>query len=211
MVIQGDKLLIEGYYHNNGYIKAKVLDVKTTLYQDGEKEDLKNMIIDFCIEEGDQYTYEGINFVGNTKFTDSEFYRHVTQKSGDIYNKSEFDNNFESIKELYYDTGYFFNIYSNDIYEENGKIFHTISIIEGPIAYIGKISFSGNNKTKDVVLKGSIKIEEGDVFSMKELRRSCNNLMNTGFFTAVELIPSANDEGNIDIHYKVTEADSLIQ
>lgn len=60
-------------------------------------------------------------------------------------------------------------------------------------------------------MKGSIKIEEGDVFSRKELRRSYNNLMNTGFFTAVELIPSANDEGNIDIHYKVKEADSLIQ
>ena len=129
-VIQSDILTIEGYYHSNGYINAKVIDVKTTIEDDENKPQTKNMYIDFFIEEGDVYTYGGIKYNGNSIYTDAEFDKFEFMKFGDVYNKSSHEKRFIKIQSLYYDNGYIENSFHDqvDIDEENKIVSHVISI-----------------------------------------------------------------------------------
>lgn len=210
-VIQSDILLIEGHYHDNGYINARVIDVKTELTQDEKKENLKNMVVDFYIEEGEQYTYGGIEYTGNNIFTVAEFDELDTQKFGDIYNKSTFERNFMRVQDLYYNIGYIENSFQDqvEIDEENRVISHKIAIIERGVAHIGEITVSGNEKTKDIVIFREIPIKSGDVFSKSKLVESYRNIMSTRLFTNTNPIPTKNDEGNMDLHFEVEEARTL--
>lgn len=210
-VIQGDILLIEGHYHDNGYINARVIDVKTELTQDEKKEDLKNMVVDFYIEEGEQYTYGGVEYTGNNIFTVAEFDELDTQKFGQVYNKGLFERNFMKVQDLYYNIGYIENSFQDqvEIDEENRVISHKISIIERGVAHIGEITVSGNEKTKDIVIFREIPIETGDVFSKAKLVESYRNIMSTRLFTNTTPIPTKNEEGNMDLHFEVEEARTL--
>ncbi|MBN2617052.1 MAG: outer membrane protein assembly factor BamA [Spirochaetales bacterium] len=210
-VLEGDILLIEGLYRNNGYAKASVLDVKTTIEDDEKDPNVKNMIIDFFIEEGDVYTYGGIQYVGNEIFQASDFDKFEFLKYGDMYNKSKHEGRFVKIQSLYYDNGYIENSFHDEVEidEENKIISHTITIIERGVAHVGDIKVSGNSKTKDIVILREIQIEPGDVFSRQEVWTSMSNIMSTGLFTNTYPQLNKNDEGNMDLVFEVEEARTL--
>ncbi|MGL1891715.1 MAG: outer membrane protein assembly factor BamA [Spirochaetaceae bacterium] len=210
-VIQSDVLLIEGLYHNSGYIKAKVLDVKTTLTDDEKDPEIKNMVIDIFLEEGDVYTYGGISYAGNKIFTDVEFDAFDFMDYGAVYNKSKHEGRFIKIQSLYYDNGYIENSFHDEIEidEENKVISHVISIRESGIAHIGKISVRGNEKTKDIVILREILIEPGDVFSRKEVWSALSNIMSTSIFTNVVPQLEKTEDGNMDLVFEVEEARTL--
>ncbi len=210
-VIQSDILTIEGYYHSNGYINAKVIDVKTTIEDDENKPQTKNMYIDFFIEEGDVYTYGGIKYNGNSIYTDAEFDKFEFMKFGDVYNKSSHEKRFIKIQSLYYDNGYIENSFHDqvDIDEENKIVSHVISIIERGVALVGDITVSGNAKTKDIVILREIQIKPGDVFSRQKVWESLSNIMSTGLFS--NAVPQLNrsEDGNMDLVFQVEETSTL--
>lgn len=210
-LIQGDIILIEGLYHNSGYIKAKVLDVKTSLKDDEKKPDVKNMTIDIFIEEGDVYTYGGISYTGNNIYTAADFDKFEFLKFGEVYNRSSHERRFVNIQSLYYDNGYIENSFHDEVEidEENKIISNVISIIERGVAHIGLISVTGNQKTKDIVVLREIQIKHEDVFSRQKVWEAMSNIMSTGLFTNV--VPQLNktEEGNMDLVFEVEEARTL--
>lgn len=50
---------------------------------------------------------------------------------------------------------------------------------------IGQISISGNEKTKDHVIRRELSIKQGDVLNLKELEKSLRRVLNLGFFDEV--------------------------
>ncbi|QEN03267.1 outer membrane protein assembly factor BamA [Thiospirochaeta perfilievii] len=210
-VIQSDILKIEGLYHNNGYIKARVVDVKTTLKDDESKENVKNMTIDFFIEEGDVYTYGGITYKGNEIYTDAQFDKFEFLKYGEVYNKSLHERRFVNIQSLYYDNGYIENSFHDEVEidEENKIISHVITIVERGVAHIGTISVTGNTKTKDIVILREIQIESGDVFSRQKVWEAMSNIMSTAIFTNTIPQLNKNESGNMDLVFEVEEARTL--
>lgn len=210
-IIQGDILIIEGLYHNSGYVKAKVIDVKTTLTDDEKKPGIKNMNIEFFIEEGDVYTYGGITYIGNEIYTDVEFDELEFLKFGDTYNKSNHERRFVNIQSLYYDNGYIENSFHDqvEVDEDNKIISHVINIIERGVAHIGSIGVTGNSKTKDIVILREIQIEPGDVFSRQKVWEAMSNIMSTSLFS--NAIPQLNktDKGDMDLIFEVEETRTL--
>lgn len=210
-VIQSDRLKIQDLYHNNGYVKAKVLDVKTTIEDDPDNPEIKNLILDFFIEEGDVYSYGGISYVGNEVYTAADFDAYERLKFGEIYNKALHDRRFNEIKSLYYDNGYIGNSFHDqiDIDEENKIISHTITVLEKGVAHIGSISVTGNEKTKDIVILREIQIESGDVFSRQKVWDSLSNIMSTALFTNAIPELNTNEDGDMDLVFNVEEARTL--
>ena len=209
--LEEDIQKIESYYRDNGYIDTHVVDVVREVEYD--KEDEKNyMVITIYIEEGNRYYYGGIDFEGNTLFTDEELQEQVRQKIGKILNKTKFEQDFLRITDIYYDDGYIYNEITREEErdEENRIISYVITIAERGRAHIENVIITGNEKTKDFVLYRELPLEIGDIFSKKKIIEGLQNLYNTGLFSVVSpTTPMGSAEGLMDLIITVEEGKTI--
>ena len=177
--ISADSKAILTYYQNRGYADSKILNVSTdTEYN--EKKNREELTITFDIQEGAQYTYGGMSYVGNKVFKDDELDSLVTLKTGAIYNETKFQETRANIQNKYYENGYT----SNMFYPEQKKdadlrvVSYVLHIEERPRSHIENIIIKGNEKTKDYVIRREIPIDEGDIFSNAKITSGLRNLYN---------------------------------
>jgi outer membrane protein insertion porin family len=82
----------------------------------------------------------------------------------------------------------------------------TIDIQEGGEVRIGWINISGNTKTRDKVIRREMRLDEGDLYSKKALKRSYERINNLNFFENVDIVPNRrNQEAIMDLDIKVKE------
>lgn len=205
--LEADKLAILAYYHNRGYVDAVILDVvRTTTYNEEDKCD--ELDIRFVIQEGNQYTFGGIDFQGNQIF-DTETLRSLIKLSdGEVFNQERFNQGVFAVTDLYYENGYTSNFFDTDITKdpETKKISTNFIIIERPRSHIENIIISGNTKTKDYVILRELPIETGDIFSKAKVTAGLRNLFNLQFFSAiVPDIVSGSEDNLVDLVINVEE------
>ncbi len=202
-----DKKAIVKYYADRGYIDAKVVDVKKEITS--TEKGRNYLTLTFYIDEGEQWHYGGIKFVGNTLFSDKVLASKIMLKPGDILNKSKLTADYSKIADMYYNDGYIYN----DIRltgkrdQKTRTIFYTIKIVEKERAHIENIIIKGNKKTKDYVIYREIPLETGDVFSKDKVIEGMQNLYNTGLFSSINPeTPYGSAEGLMDLVINVEEA-----
>jgi len=185
--LEEDKRAIEQYYHDRGYIDAEVYNVEKSVVKDEEK-NINYLKITLYIKEGEQYTYGGIEFIGNKIYTREELLEQVLQVEGKVYNESKFLADYQRVSDLYFENGYIFNTISKEQIrdDQNRIITHEITIVERDRAHIENIIIQGNDKTKDHVIFREIPLEVGDVFNKTKILQALNNLYNTQYFSSVE-------------------------
>jgi len=205
--LQEDIKAIEQYYKDQGLIDVKILEVDKEIAVD-DKQNLGKIAITIVIQEGDVWTYDGMNFDGNSIYSDAELEEFVLQRPGDIFNSSRFQLDIQRVENLYYENGYIFNTFT---YEEirqspEHKISYDVRITERDRAHIENIIIRGNDKTKSYVIRRELPLEEGEVFSRSKILEGMTNLYNLQYFTAVEPQPHQGDEdGLMDLTIDVEE------
>src|SRR5690606_8244400 len=93
----------------------------------------------------------------------------------------------------------------------NDTIDFEIRITEGPQATIKNITISGNEKTKEHVIRREIRTLPGEKFSRSDLIRSQREISQLGYFNqeTIGINPTPNpDDGTVDIAYSVEEKSS---
>jgi outer membrane protein insertion porin family len=202
-----DQQRILDYYAERGYIDAKIENVQRTLETDEERG--KNFLnITIYIDEGQQWTYGGMAFEGNTLFTDETLQELVRQPPGKVLDKTRLETDTQRVADLYYENGYIFNIIDREEQRDTNKqeIFYTIRIVETDRAHIENIIIKGNEKTKDYVIYRELPFEEGDIFSKAKVLQGLRNLYNLQYFTAVQPeTPPGSAEGLMDLVINVEE------
>lgn len=205
--MEQDKAKIEEYYHQHGYIDAKVLEVNQEVV---ESEENKNFLaLTFFIEEGQQWTFGGIDFKGNQLFSDEELQSRVSLEVGDVLDFNKLQQSFTRISDLYYNDGYIYNNISQqeNRNQEDRSISFVVEIIEKGRAHIENILVKGNQKTQDKVIYREVPLETGDIFSKEKVIEGMRNLYNTGLFTNVTPeTPFGSAEGLMDLVLNVEEA-----
>lgn len=202
-----DRSAIEAYYRERGYIDARVFDIVTDFVQD-EEEDRTFVTVTFFIEEGDQWTFGGIEFSGNAIFSDEELHARTRMSPGDILNQNRFEADFQRVADLYYENGYIFNEISRaeSRAPEDLTVSYTVRIVERDRARIENIIIRGNTKTRDEVIYREIPLEVGEVFSATRIRQGLQNLYNTQYFSAITPdTPQGSAEGLMDLIVNVEE------
>ncbi|MCL2271571.1 MAG: outer membrane protein assembly factor BamA [Treponema sp.] len=201
-----DRETLASYYHDRGYINAVVRDVTRT-YEAGDKGGT-NLILTFMIEEGSEFRFGGIKFEGNSIFTSEQLQKLVTSRTGDVVNISKIESDFQSINDLYFESGYIFNSINrtHEIDPQTNTLSFTVSIVERNRAYIESITVRGNEKTKTDVILREIPMEPGDVFSRTKILDAMRNLYNLQYFTIVmpDTLPGSA-ENLMDLVFTVEE------
>jgi outer membrane protein insertion porin family len=208
-----DKGSILNYYNSLGFRDAAIL--ADTTY--GDKGDLDVAI---KMNEGRRYYFGNITWKGNTKYSDSILSVLLGIKKGSIYNAETLNKRLGTtpspeggdISSLYQDDGYlFFRINPVETAVYNDTIDHEIRITEGPQATIGKVEITGNDKTKEYVIRRELRTIPGDKFSRQLIIRTQRELSQLGYFNPEKINPGIVpnvDNGTVDITWGLEEKSS---
>jgi outer membrane protein insertion porin family len=180
--------------------------------------DEKNLGIDIIIDEGDEYYFGDIEWVGNAKYSSGYLDTVLGIEKGDLYNREMLEMRlFQSmdgrdITSLYMDRGHlFFQITPVETNVENNYIDYEMRIVEGKEARVKNIIIKGNHKTNEHVIRREIRTKPGDLFNRNDIIRTQRELAQLGYFDeqAFQINPIPNPaDGTVDIEYIVEEKSS---
>ncbi|MDE3036595.1 MAG: outer membrane protein assembly factor BamA, partial [Nitrospirota bacterium] len=80
-----------------------------------------------------------------------------------------------------------------------------LHIKEGELIRIREIHITGNDKTRDNVIRREVRLDEQDVIDTVAIKRSFQRLNNLNFFETVEILPKPVDADKVDLDVKVKE------
>ena len=206
-----DKEKVLDYYNSQGYRDAAIVtDVKVPNTQG-------NLDVYVKVNEGQKYVFGNMVWRGNTKYSDSVLNLFLGIRKGDTYNLELLNKRLGKqlsaeggdIGSLYMDDGYlFFKVDPIETSVYNDTINFEIRMQEGPQATIGKVEISGNDKTKDYVIRRELRTVPGEKFSRQDIIRTQRELGQLGFFNPEKITPNVvpnQENGTVDINWGVEE------
>ena len=203
--LAGDIEKIRAFYLNQGYIDFRLNSVQVQLAPNK-----KAVYITLNLSEGAQYRVKSIKLAGDYReIPPTELPKLITLKPGQIIDQEQLNKNISALKNALGKYGYAFaNV--NPVPEVNTKdntVAYTIFIDPGKKIYIRNINISGNDKTRDVVIRRELRQEEAAIYNAEAIKRSKDRLDVLGYFKSTEVtttpVPGINDQVDMDV--KVAE------
>lgn len=206
-VLAGDIEKLRTYYFDRGYLKFKVLSTNVSI-----SPDKKGVYITLNLNEGEPYTVKEIKFRGDLIGKQDDFNEMVPFETGDTYNGSLVTGLEEAIKKTLGESGYAYpKVQTIPEFDDNKKeVTLTVQVDPGNRMYVRDIRFTGNNITKDEVLRREMRQMESGWLNSKSIETGKARLNRLGFFETVDVqtqrVPGTEDQ--VDIVYNVKEANS---
>jgi outer membrane protein insertion porin family len=212
---RGEQGRLEDFYLNHGYVQVRVGQPKVS-YADGKagllkKKPVKWMTLDVPVNEGPQYHVGDVKLEGLTVFKE-EFVRPLFKvATGDVYDEGRLKKGFDKLRDLYGSVGYFqwTGAPRKKPDPERRVVDVTLAMEEDKRYFVGRIQFTGNESTRDKVIRREIYMNEGDVFNTEALKQSIRRVNQLGYFKPLEgapqLQPNAKHDDQIDVTFKVEE------
>ena len=214
---------IKNLYFNKGYIQVQVDEpvIEKDLPSTTETYDLlgtpntitidhsHELVVRFNIREGEQFHIGAISFKGNTTLSDSDLEKEVRLKHGDVFSRDGLRQDVGRIMDRYDGIARPFAsvVPQFNINPDTRAVDIDIEIQEGGEVRIGRIDITGNIKTRDKVVRREMRLDEGDLYSKKSLKRSYERINNLQFFETVDIVPERRLRGEelMDLNVKVKE------
>lgn len=200
--VPNDVERIREIYMNRGYLNVQVGLPTIEL-----TEDKKWFIVTFAIVEGEPFTVEQIGFRGNTIFEETELRDGMKITEGEIFQRQKIRDEITRLTDKYGGKGYAFtdvnpNVNPNQETKTASIIFN---IKEGELTRIRQIRITGNDKTRDNVIRRELRVDESDVIDTVSIKRSFQRLNNLNYFETVEILPKQIAPDTVDLDVKVKE------
>jgi len=201
-VLKNDSALIADFYMNNGFINVKVGEPVVRLT------DAKDALeVSIGITEGDQYRVGEIGFKGELLEPADELRKKLKSEPGELFSRAVLRTDIFSLTDVYADKGYAFaNVNPLTKADTEKKIVDlTFDMEKGELVHIERINVTGNPKTRDKVIRREVRVTEGELYSATGMKRSKQNLMNTGFFEEATIASAKGSDANklnVDVNVK---------
>ncbi len=202
-----DKNSLIAKYTKEGYRDVKI----TTDSVYNVNEELLGITI--RVNEGLQYFFRTIKWVGNTKYSSEQLSHALKIEKGDIFNQEELNNRLsvdeDAVGNIYMDDGYlFYNCTPTEVLIDGDSIDIEMRIYEGKQARINEVIIVGNTRTNDHVVRREIWTFPGELFSKADIIRSIRELAQLGHFDPEQIIPTPlpnQADGTVDLRYSLVE------
>ena len=182
--LTADAEMIRAYYNNHGYPDALVTYV-------AEYDASRNgYFVNFTITEGDEYEFGEISVETSIPGLDPDALRSTirTQEG----NRFEFQELQRSVEDMAFEaTSQGFSFADVRPRIERDAATHRFNIVylvdEGARIYVERIDITGNEKTRDFVIRRELDFAEGDPFNRSLVQRGKTNIEKLGYFSAVNV------------------------
>ena len=214
--LKEDLETIRNLYYNKGYIQVQVDEpvirqktVTKVVHGKPTTTIVKGkLVVSINIKEGDQFKVGSVAFKGNSLLSDSELEKEIKLKQGDIFSREVLRQDVNRIMDRYDGLARPFAsvvpLFNIDQVKKTVAI--NIDIQEGGEVRIGRINISGNSKTRDKVIRREMRLDEGDLYSKKAIKRSYERINNLNFFETVDITPERRQQEPVmDLNVKVKE------
>ncbi len=213
--VEEDLDKVKGLYRRFGYKDVEVGEPELDVIErkpnaerlEGRKRQLALVV---PIEEGPRWKLGKIDIEGAEVLPDG-LLRQMFKEPQDGWLRSDvIDEGVEQIGELYRNSGYIFAEVKMEIVEREDLVADLLVTVEENDQFrVGRLEFTGNDRTRDRVLRRQMLLKEGDVFNSGMLRNSLLRLSQLEYYVVNEDDPvEVNyDSGNqkVDLVVKGTE------
>lgn len=202
--LSADLETLRSYYLDRGYLEFSIDSTQVSITPD-----MKDIYITINITEGPQYTVSDIKLAGNLLVPEEELRKLIKLEAGGVFNREKLTESIKLITDRLGDEGYAFaNVNASpDLDKETRQTAFTFYIDPGRRVYVRRINISGNDRTRDEVIRREFRQMEGAWHSTKQINLSKQRVDRLDFFTGVnvETPPVAEAPDQVDINIHVTE------
>ncbi|MCB0325898.1 MAG: outer membrane protein assembly factor BamA, partial [Bdellovibrionales bacterium] len=173
------------YYLTKGFVDVKVTEPVVSDIEDGLR-------VTFRVDEGAIYDFGEITASGDL-FENSreQTLTGIKSQTGEVFNVERLREDTFTISEKYTDIGYAFaNVDPvTSINRTDRTVKVDFAVDKGKLIHIDRIVISGNEKTRDNVIRRTMRINERELFSSSKIKRSQELLQRLGYFDEVTITP----------------------
>jgi outer membrane protein insertion porin family len=205
--LSGDLERLRSHYLDRGYINMDIVSTQVSITPDK-----KHVYITVNIDEGEQYRVREVKLSGDLKVPEEEVEALLLSKEGQIFSRKVMTTTSELITRRLGNEGYTFANVSGmpQPHDEDNTVTITYVVDPGKRAYVNRINFRGNTKTRDEVLRREMRQMEGGWASTYLIDQSKVRLERLGHFKEVTVetpaVPGTDDQ--IDVNFSVEEQPS---
>ena len=202
--LTGDLENLRSYYLDQGYVKF-IVDSK----QVSISPDRKDINISVNVSEGEQFTLKSVDLTGEMVVDKAELMALVLFREGEVFSRKKVTRSIELIQRRLGEDGYAFAEVRPvpEMNEENNTVDLKLLIRPGKKIMVRFIKFSGNQRTRDTVLRREMRQMEGEMFRSSKIERSRTRLQRLNFLGSVDLrtIRVEGHDDLVDLEIAVTE------
>ena len=196
-----DARAVERAYQEAGHLEATVVDIR--------REDAGRERIDlvFVVSEGPVYTVDGVALRGVQLFDEGVLTSAFNTVGGQTYNAAFVDADQQTIRDFYGSRGYADASVRTSL-EPSGvnSVIVVFDVEEGSMSYLRRVNITGNDVTKDRVIRRELAVEPGDEFNTVNVDVSRRRLESLNYFSEINLTPTPTpDPGFKDLEVSVRE------
>ena len=202
--LSADLESLRSYYLDRGYLEFSIDSTQVSITPD-----MKDIYITVNVSEGEQYTVSDIKLAGELLVPEEELRELILLQPGQIFAREKLTESVKLISDRLGDDGYAFaNVNAApDLDHENQQAGFTFFVDPGRRVYVRRINITGNDRTKDEVIRREFRQMEGGWHSTSKINLSRQRADRLFFFNSVNVetppVPDAPDQ--VDINVDVVE------
>jgi outer membrane protein insertion porin family len=202
--LSADIEALRSFYLNRGYLDFSIDSTQVSITPDK-----KDIYITLSITEGEKYTVSDVKLAGNMVLPEAELQKLVKLKAGETFVRDDVTATTKAISDRLGNEGYAFaNVNAApEVDKVKREVAFTFFVDPGRRVYVRKISFAGNARTRDEVLRREIRQMEGAWYDGAAINRSKVRLDRLGYFedVAIETPAVAGVSDQVDANFTVKE------
>ena len=208
--LNADIETLRSYYLARGYLEFKVDSTQVAISPDKQA-----ISITLNVTEGQRYVVTGVKLEGNYLGKEDEFKSLVTIKPGEAYNADQVAATTKAFTDFFAKFGFAFaHVEARpEIDRANGRVAFVIAADPSRRAYVRRINISGNNRTRDEVVRREFRQFESSWYDGDKIKLSRDRVDRLGFFTEVNVetqdVPGSPDQVDLNISVKEKPTGSL--
>ncbi|WP_367068167.1 outer membrane protein assembly factor BamA [Oryzisolibacter sp. LB2S] len=202
--LNADLETLRSYYLARGYLEFRIDSTQVAISPD--KQDIT---ITINVTEGQRYVVSGVKLEGNYLDRDDEFKSLITIRPGEPYNADKVAETTKAFTDHFGNFGFAFARVEAvpEIDRENNRVALVLRAEPSRRAYVRRIQVSGNNRTRDEVIRREFRQFEASWYDGDKIKLSRDRVDRLGFFTEVNVetqdVPGSPDQ--VDLVINVVE------
>ncbi len=202
--LNADLETLRSYYLARGYLEFRIDSTQVAISPD--KQDIS---ITVNVTEGQNYVVSGVKLEGNYLDRDDEFKSLITIRPGEPYNADKVAETTKAFTDHFGNFGFAFARIEAvpEIDRQSNRVALVLRAEPARRAYVRRIQVSGNNRTRDAVVRREFRQYEASWYDGDKIKLSRDRVDRLGYFTEVNVetqeVPGAPDQ--VDLVINVVE------
>ncbi len=201
--LAGDLETLRSYYLDRGYVEFNIDSTQVSISPD--KQDI---YITVNVSEGAQFSVSSVKLAGELIVPEAELRKLVMIKPGETFSREKLTDTTKKISERLGNEGYAFaNVNAApELDKEKRQAAFTIYVDPGRRVYVRQINVTGNNRSRDEVIRRELRQMEASWYDGDKINKSRTRIDRLGYFDEVTVetpaVPATTDQVDVNVNVK---------